>query len=476
MFTRRSFLKAVSAAAAAGPAARLLAAKEQPATAPAVRSLPRPTPAQVAWQDCEVGILYSFDMPIAARWAKGDGDLFRVWKTSDPNLYNPEKLDTDQWMEAAKAAGAKYAVFTATHFNGFMQWQSDAYPYSLKQTKWRGGKGDVVADFVASCRKAGIKPGIFFSTSHNVYQTVWNNYVDWGKGKGTPKQAAFNKVAEKMTEELCSRYGPLVQIWYDAGVKLPADGGPDVLPIFARYQPNSVFYNSMERSDHRWIGNEKGFAEYPCWATMPNRPGEISHNAKGWQKLLAKGDPDGTFWSAGMVDVPLRGSQGKHRWFWYPDEDYAAYPTEALVKMYYESVGRNCNLIFGEVITPEGLVPESDIKRLAEFGSEIKKRFGKPVAEMRGDGEIVELKLPQPGRIDHAVIMEEIAQGERIRKYVLEGMLSADRWEKLCEGQSIGHKRIEKFSPVEVTRVRLKVTQAVARPIIKSLAVYSAGV
>jgi len=65
-------------------------------------------------------------------------------KVFDTELYNPVKLDTDQWIESAKACGAKYAVFTATHFNGFMQWQSDLYPYGVKQAAWRGGKGDVV--------------------------------------------------------------------------------------------------------------------------------------------------------------------------------------------------------------------------------------------------------------------------------------------------------------------------------------------
>jgi alpha-L-fucosidase len=469
MITRRSFLKIGGAAIAGGQATHLLAAETDPATAPSPAGLPRPTPAQIRWQDCEVGVLFSFDMPIAARWAKGDGDLFRDWKTSDPNLYNPEKLDTDQWIEAAKAVGAKYAIFTATHLNGFMQWQSDAYPYGLKQTRWRDGKGDVVADFMASCRKAGILPGLFFSTCHNVYWSVWEHYVDWGKGKGTSKQAAFNKVAEKMTEELCSKYGPLVQIWYDAGVKLPPDGGPDVLPIFGKHQPDSVFYNSMERSDHRWIGNEMGFADYPCWVTMPDKKGEISHNARGWQKLLAKGDPEGTVWSPGMVDVPLRGANGKHNWFWYPNQDDAVHPLDSLVRMHYQSVGRNCNFIIGEVITPDGLVPDADIKRLAELGKELRRRFGRSLAETRGRGELVELQLPQPRKVDHVIIMEDIAQGERIRKYVVEGLTPNNQWTRLCEGESVGHKRIESVEAREVARVRLRILKSTAIPLIRNL-------
>jgi alpha-L-fucosidase len=460
------------AATATAPARRLLAVKNPAAAVPAESALPRPTRAQLTWQDCEVGILWSFDMPIAARDFM---DCFQIRRAFDPAQYNPEKLDTDQWIEVTKAAGAKYAIFTATHFNGFMQWQSDAYPYSLRQARWRGGRGDVVADFVRSCRKAGIKPGIYFSTSHNAYWQVWDHYVDWGQGKGTAKQAVFNRACEKMTEELCSRYGPLVQIWYDAGVKLPPDGGPDVLPIFEKHQPDSVFYNSLERSDHRWIGNEQGFAGEPCWATMPFEKGALSHNAKGWQKRLATGDPDGQAWSPGMVDVPLRGANGVHNWFWWPNEDSAVEPTDSLVRMYYQSVGRNCNFIIGGVITSDGLVPEVDARRLREFGREIERRFGGALVETSGEGEVVEVKLPRPERIAHVVIMEDIAQGERIRQYVVQGLVAGDRWEKLGAGQSVGHKRIQQFAPVEVTRVRLKVTAARARPIIRKLAVYAAG-
>jgi len=426
---------------------------------------PKPGPAQLTWQDCEIGLLYSFDLPIAAGiFARNNTHRERV----DPVKYNPTKLDTDQWIEAAKAAGAKYAVFTATHFSGFMQWQSDAYPYGLKQAAWRDGKGDVVGDFVESCRKAGIAPGIYFSTHRNAYWKVWGHYVDWGKGKGTERQAAFNRTAERMAEELWSRYGPLVQCWFDAGVKTPAEGGPDVLPIFEKHQPKSVFYHSGQRSDHRWIGNENGSARYPCWATMPRgEDGAVGHNCPTWKRFLGTGDPDGTYWSPGMADTPLR----NHNWFWKPGQDKNVKPLKGLVAGYDRSVGHNCNLLLGEVITSEGLVPEPDIQRLAEFGKEIRRRFGKPVAETAGTGHVLELKLPKPQRINHMVTMEDIAQGERIRRYVLEGLVPGGTWQPLCEGECVGHKRIQQFDAVEVTAVRLKVTDSVATPQIRRLAV-----
>ena len=275
-----------------------------------------PTFPQIEWQDSEFGIIFHFDISVATNNIRGDN---AVKETFDPKEYNPAKLDTDQWVRAAKEAGATYAVFTATHFGGFLQWQSDLYPYGLKQAKWRNGKGDIVADFVKSCYKYNIKPGLYLSTHRNAFWEVDNHYVDWGKGKGTDKQKEFNRICEKMTEELCSRYGRLLEIWFDAGVKTPSEGGPDVLPIFEKYQPNGLFYNSSQRSDFRWVGNEGGFADYPCWATMPGDA--YSHNAASWRNILGKGDPDGKVWSPAMVDFTLRGANGIHSWFWKPNQE-----------------------------------------------------------------------------------------------------------------------------------------------------------
>lgn len=428
-----------------------------------------PTKAQQTWQDCEIGLVYHFDMAIAA----GDFTSNNTQrKPFNPRLYNPVKLDTDQWIEAAKAVGAKYAVFTATHFNGFMQWQSDLYPYGVKQAAWRDGKGDVVGDFVESCRKAGILPGVYMSTHRNAYQTVWGHYVNWGKGRGTPEQERYNRIAEQQVKELCSRYGDLVQIWFDAGVKTPQQGGPDVLPVFEKYQPNSVFYHSGDRSDHRWVGNEQGTVSYPCWATMPGKEGgSLSHNSRGWRGMLGKGDPNGTAWSPGMCDTPLRG----HNWFWKPGQDNRVRSLDWLIDRYYKSVGRNCNLLLGEVVTSEGLVPEHDIRRLAQFGQEVKRLFGAPLAETSGSGKVLRLDLPRPGQIDHIVAMEDIALGERVRRFTLEGLVAGNEWIELGEGSCIGHKRIERVPPTEVAAVRLRVDESLAQPHIRSLSAYSAS-
>ncbi len=425
--------------------------------------LPRPTKAQAAWQDFELGIIFCLDLPVFAP----DG-----WKayqqTFDPNLYQPAKLDTDQWAAAAKAMGCRYAIFTATHFNGFLQWQSDLYPYWLKQTSWRGGKADVFGDFVKSCRKVGIAPGVFLSCFRNAYQKVWGYKVNWGKGG--EEQAAFKRTGEKMVEELVSRYGDLCEIWFDAGLAHPNDGGPDVLPIVDKYQKNTVFYHSPQRREHRWIGNESGYAGDPCWSTMPDlEAAERAHHQGGtYRKLLEQGDPEGKLWSPGMVDVPIR----NHEWFWRPNDDHKVYSPEAMVEMYYKSVGRNATLIFGGTPNRDGLIPDADFRSYEAFGKEIRRRFGKPVAETKGQGNTITLRLRKPARIDHVSIMERITEGERIRAYQVEGLIGPSQWTVLGSGESVGHKRIHRFPAMEVAEVRLTVGKATAEPLVRSLAVY----
>jgi alpha-L-fucosidase len=432
--------------------------------------LAKPLPRQVVWQDCEVGVIFHLDMPV---FCEGGWDQRKaIFRTYDPALYNPTHLDTDQWLDTAKAMGAQYAVFTATHFNGFLQWQSDLYPYGMRQTSWRHGRGDVVADFVASCHRHSIKPALYMSCFRNAWWKVDQYRVNYGKGG--EEQARFASTCERMVEELCSRYGELLQIWFDAGLISPAEGGPDVLPIVDKYQPNMVFYHSPQRREHRWIGNEKGYAGYPCWSTMPDlASAERAHkeHSPQTQDLLEHGDPDGRLWSPAMVDTVIR----DHHWCWRPNTEGTIQPLESLVRFYYDSVGRNANLVLGLVIGPRGLVPEPDAERCRQFGQEIRRRFGTPLARVSGDGPCVELVLNQPGRIDHVSIMEDITLGERIREYVVEGLTPEGSWQTLCQGISIGHRRIQRFEAQDAARIRLRVTQSVGTPVIRDLAVYHCG-
>jgi alpha-L-fucosidase len=415
--------------------------------------LGRPTPEQAEWQDLELGLFIHYDIPVF----KPGWDHRNYDQRPGPEIFNPKKLDTDQWMEAAKAMGAKYAVFVAKHGTGFMNWQSDLYPYGMKQSPYKDGKGDIVRDFVNSCRKYGIKPGIYAHMGCNGFLEVDNpGLVNRGKG-GTPEeQARYAKICEGMLNELWGNYGELFEVWFDGGVLDPSKGGPDMLPILHKLQPRAIVFQGPAATI-RWIGNERGVAPYPCWATAPE--------TRDYHKA---GDPNERKWLPGECDVPIRDGT----WLWQPNTEKKLFSVEQLMDKYYRSVGRNCNLLVNANPDQDGLIPEVDMKRYKEFGDEIRRRFGKSVAETSGKGKLIELDLKQPTSLDHAILMEDILQGERVRDYWLEGLVG-EEWKPLARGYSIGHKRIEKFSPTVMTKIRWRCVKSAAEPIIRKLAVFS---
>jgi alpha-L-fucosidase len=320
----------------------------------------------------------------------------------------------------------------------------------------------VVADYVASCRKYGIQPGLYCSMPANAYCDVFDNCTVKGvTGPTDPRQLEYRRRAERMVTELWGNYGPLTYIWFDGGTLPPERGGPDLTPILKRLQPHAVTFQGPPDNpagNTRWVGNENGEAAYPWWNTVTHL-----NQAGG-------GDPRGKLWQPGECDAPLR----NHDWFWHPNREASIYSLAELVERYYRSVGRGCNLILNGNIDRDGLVPQADLKRLREFGDEIRRRFGKSLAETSGRGQLVELTLPKSTVIDHAIVMEQIAEGQRVRQYVIEGFVDG-KWRELCRGQSIGHKRIERFAPVAAAKIRLRITESVAEPLIHKLAVYHVG-
>ena len=190
-------------------------------------SLVKPTPQQVLWADQELGMFFHMDLPIFQPRGKGV-NTEHCQKILDPRIYNPAKLNTDQWMEAAKAMGAKYVVFVAYHGSGFMQWQSDLFPYGLKQSPWRGGKGDVVRDFMDSARKYGMKPGLYAYARGGRYLSEKFPVKRADGSVDKAAQKAKSKMIEGYLEELWRDYGEFFELWYDGGVLPVSQDGPDV--------------------------------------------------------------------------------------------------------------------------------------------------------------------------------------------------------------------------------------------------------
>lgn len=434
-------------------------------------NIPVPKPHQLKWHEAELGAVFHYDLHVFDGIRYGQGNN-RINPIEDYNIFNPTKLNTDQWVQAAKAAGCKFAVLTATHETGFGLWQSDVNPYCLKAVKWRDGKGDIVRDFVNSCRKYDIQPGIYIGIRWNSLLGI-HNFKAEGSGEfAANRQMWYKHLCEKMVEEICTRYGDLFMIWFDGGADDPKGDGPDVLPIVSKYQPNCLFYHNVDRADFRWGGSESGTVGYPCWSTFPypfshsNYTETRDHNA-----LLKHGEKDGQYWVPAMADSPLRGENGRHEWFWEPDDEENIYGVNTLMDMYEKSVGRNATLIMGLTPDPDGLLPEGDVKRLAEWGTEIESYFGTPLSKAAGQKKSLTLHLDKKQYVNYCMIQENMAKGHRIFHYIVEAKVNG-KWQTVCSGESVGHKRIQDFEPIETTTLRLIVTDSAAMPDIINFSAY----
>ncbi|MCK0156302.1 alpha-L-fucosidase [Cellulophaga sp. F20128] len=437
--------------------------------------VPKPNKRQLAWQEAELGVVFHYDLHVFDGIKYGQGNN-RIDPIADYQIFNPKKLDTDQWVKAAKDAGATFAILTATHETGFALFQSKVNPYSVKALNWRDGKGDVVADFIASCRKYGIKPGIYLGIRWNSFMGVHDFKVNGEGAFKENRQKWYNKMVEGMVKEICTNYGELFEIWFDGGADHPKNGAPDVLPIVRQYQPNCLFYHNGQLAEARWGGSESGIVGYPNWSTFTypaTGAGESAkaNIAKDNFKLLKHGDVNGSYWVPAMADAPLRGYNGRHEWFWEPDDDGHLFPVENLMEMYYKSVGRNATLIMGLTPNPDGVLPEPDVIRLKEWGTELKRVFSNPLATVAGTENTINMRFNKPTTVNQIVIQEDISKGERVREYRIEGYLKG-KWSLIETGESIGHKRIQKFDTVEVTRLRLRIIKADAEPVIKNFSSY----
>ncbi len=427
----------------------------------------KPTGIQQKWAEAEIGVLIHFDMPVFVpeyNW--------RNWGTHpDPSVFNPTELNTDQWLETAQKLGAKYAVLVAKHCSGFSLWPTEAHDYSIKYSPWKNGQGDIVRDFIESCKKYGIKPGIYASTTANGYLHVDNPGL---VKEGSPvTQEEYNRIVDKQLTELWSNYGDLFEIWFDGGVLSKERGGANVSALVQQLQPDAIAFQGPYGHPNlvRWVGNEEGVAPYPCWATT-----DSVTNADGTLVIDGlHGDPYAPFWCPGEADFTLRWNNSfQGGWFWHAGEDHKMFTLDELMRKYTTSVGRNTNMLLGIVIDDRGLVPDADVARIEELGKEIRKMFDEPLKRISGSGYEFVVKLDAPVFVDRVVIQEDIELGERILSYRLQGLTTDKKWIDISTGSCIGHKRIEKFEPIYTDQIKLIITEAKAEPKIRDFSIYKA--
>ncbi|MFD0696729.1 alpha-L-fucosidase [Paenibacillus sp. GCM10027628] len=400
-----------------------------------------PTPQQLRWQDLELGMFCHFGINTFCDQEWGEG-------TDSPALFHPAQLDASQWVRTAKRAGFKYFVLTAKHHDGFCLWPTNTTDYSVKSSPWKNGQGDVVRECADACRAEGMPFGLYLSP--------WDRHEPCYADK-----AAYDDFYAEQLTELLTQYGPLVEVWFDgAGSQGREYDWPRIIGLVKKYQPDAMIFN-MGSPTIRWVGNEDGVAPYPCWNTATTaRESMFTSDMLTW----LEGTPD---WVPAECDVPIR----KHHWFWHPNDEDSLHSLDHLLDLYDRSVGHGATLLLNVAPDDRGLLPESDVQRVIEFGDEIRRRFSNPIASTTGEGTEVQLLFGSMTSVNHVILMEDIAYGERVREYVIEANLAGD-WVELVRGSAIGHKKIDRFETVQANGLRVRFINSVETPLVRSFSAF----
>ncbi len=437
-----------------------------------------PSPGQLKWQEMEIISLFHYgpNTYIGQEWGYGD---------TPAKVFNPDKLDTDQWVEVCKAAGIKGVILVAKHHDGFCLWPSKYTEYSVKSSPWKDGKGDLVGDLSESCRKGELKFGIYLSP--------WDrNHADYAK-------PAYVKYYYNQWVEVLSSYGPVFEIWFDG-----ANGGtgyyggarekrsiskdyynyPRILALLKEKHPEAIAFNYQGPQSSRWPGNERGDARDPDWCAISR-----------------KDLPNGGYWSPAEADTPAIG-----RWFWTPRRKVDS--LESLVRKYFTSVGRGGVLNFGLAPDKSGLIDAKDAARLRQFGDYIRAMQktdlakGKPTTatHTRGgaqtttfgaanllDGDAatywttddtvttadIEVDFGSEVTFNVVSASEFIKLGQRIKSWAVEAF-KAGKWEQVAKGTTVGYKRMFRIPDTKASKIRIRILDSFECPMLHSLNVYHA--
>jgi alpha-L-fucosidase len=439
---------------------------------------PLPTPQQLAWHENEFYLFMHFGANTFTDKEWGEG-------TEAEDLFNPTALDTHQWCRIAKEAGAKGIIITAKHHDGFCLWPSKYSTHTVRESKWKEGKGDVLKELSKSCKQYGLKFGVYLSP--------WDrNHPDYGTEK-------YNDVFVNMMKEIFTNYGPVWELWWDGANGEGPNGKKQVYDwkrykeTVRKYSPNTVVFSDVG-PDIRWVGNEKGIAGTTNWNFLNTDGFEAGAGAPPTDTLTT-GNYNGKYWIPAECDVSIRPG-----WFYHAKEDDEVKKPKKLFEMYLQSVGRGTNLLLNVPPDRRGLIHENDSAALVGFKQLRDESFNNNLLKeaetyyqfsekdisnskvtlrsINETGEyytvnlqnfVVNLKVPTT--INCIVLMEAIHLGQSIRKYKV-ALYNGNKVVEQIQGTSVGRKRILTFKAKKITGFKVYLQDAKGNDNISRVAAY----
>ena len=415
-----------------------------------------PDPNIRQWEQMKYGMFIHFNMNTFARAEYDDGKMAA-------QSFNPVKLDVDQWIRTAKDAGMKYAVLTAKHTGGFCLWDSKVswkgkeYEYDIASAGYRK---DIVAQFLASCRKFDIKPALYYC--------LWDDHNQ----PGSTKDEYFRLVKDQITE-LATKYKGLVEIWIDIPSILEQKQRAELYQIVKRHQPDCL------------VTCNNGFTD---GSDMANFPADITNGERTLPPL--KGHNPFREVDGKRFYIPMEVCQTiNQNWFWM--EGDLTKSVQTLYHWYKETTGRGANLLLDVPPDLSGRIPQNlvdrllDLKKVIDHPDELpplQTLTGyQPVKASTMSGDRVEY-LPEYAvdedpntrwlaqendslptltvdlggfkRFNTVALLEPY--NPHIQAFELQ-YLQGDQWKTILMGTGIGTKFTKQFPAVESRMVRLVV-------------------
>ncbi|MBO4525818.1 MAG: alpha-L-fucosidase, partial [Bacteroidales bacterium] len=174
-----------------------------------------------------------------------------------------------------------------------------------------------------------------------------------------------------------------------------------------------------------------------------------------------------------------------------------------LMKIYYESVGRNALLLLNVPPDTSGRIPAADSLRLMEWRARLDSEFAVDLcrdarfrapcrpgfpARRLGDGDFdtywsapaglltpcVEIEFPSERRFDRVVLQEYIPLGQRVCAFAVDAFC-ADGWQEIASGTTIGYKRILLTTPTSARKLRIRITSSLASPVLSGVGIYQSN-
>ena len=492
----------------------------------AAKVLPRPN--QTAWMRLEETFFLHF----------GPNTFNHVeWGTGreDPSVYNPTALNADQWLSAMKDAGGKMIILVCKHHDGMALWPSRYTKHSVAASPWRGGKGDEVREVAEAARKYGVKLGVYLSPA-DLYQlrtnpTNPNGYYgdgteklrsviptdpasfksDPSKGRTPPKGFKsytyevddYNRYFLNQLYELLTQYGPIREVWFDG-----ANPDPSVhetydyaawYDMIRHLQPQAII--ACKGPDVRWVGNEGGVGRTTEWSVIPvpalpetyRWPDQTQQDLGSRSKLVP-----GSYlwWYPAETNEPIL-----HGWFWAPNKSVRT--AAELIDIYYQSVGRNSNMLMNLSPDSRGLIPDNQLANLHLMSQVIKQTFARNLAagatltadnsnpthrpSLALDSNLdtwweaapghstatLTLKLPAARTFDAVSLQEAVDhRSQRIESFAID-VWDGSEWKQVDEQTTVGHKRLLRWdSPVTTDQVRIRITGSRLEPTLAEVGLF----